>query len=377
MKSFGKKRLSSVAIILAAALAMTAGCLGPADGDGGKLSVVCTVFPQYDWVREILGEDGAERFELTLLIGSRIDLHSYSPSVGDIAKVKTCDVFIHVGGASDVWVEGILRDANPDMAVINLMDTLGDDVLMMGHDHDECDCECLCGDGAHGHDDGPEGCDPDCGCDAGHGHDDGDAHDGHDRDCDCGGVGHGHGEGDGEDGADEHVWLSLRHAMALCRAIAATLSEVDPDGADAYAANLEGYLGRLEALDSEYAASVGSAKARALVFADRFPFLYMFADYGLGHEAAFKGCSAETEASFSVIASLAGAVDRLGLRYVMVTESSDQSIARTVVSEAAGTGRKILVLDSMQSVTSDDVAKGMTYLSIMERNLAVLMEALS
>jgi len=154
------------------------------------------------------------------------------------------------------------------------------------------------------------------------------------------------------------------------------LSEVDPGSAQAYKANYEAYTKQLSALDAEYQAAVASAPTTALVFADRFPFYYLMDDYGLTHYAAFDGCSAETEASFATIISLANRVDQLGLSSIMVTESSNQSIAKTVINETKEKNHQILVLDAMQSVTSADVRDGATYLSIMQSNLAVLKEAL-
>ena len=294
---------------------------------GERISIVSTIFPQYDWVRQIIGEENMHRFELTLLIDTLTDLHSYNPSVRDILTVKTSDVFIYVGGDADRWVDDVLNaaDANPDIVAIGLIETLGDLVILdYDHDHDECDEE----------------------------HEDDEPH------------------------ADEHVWLSLRLAQINCIAIAEMLAGLDPDNAEAYMANLSEYIGKLSVLDSEYQAVVDAAGFTAMVFASRFPFRYMAEDYGLDYYAAFSGCSAETDASFATIISLANRLNQLGLGAVLVTECSDQSIAETVIYNSESKNQSILVLDAMQSVTAADVQNGASYTAIMESNLAVLREAL-
>jgi len=374
----------SVAFLFAAALA--SGCQAPDGQDskpapgrtptGARLSIVCTIFPQYDWVRQILGDEAAG-MELTLLQGSKVDLHNYQPSVADIVKVSTCDLFIYIGGESDKWADAALKQSeNPDMVTIRLMDLLADSekhgegaegIIQDDEDHD--------GDGDdHGDDDGHDrsnGEDEDHSDGDEEDHDDEyDDHDGDEEDHDDDEEDHHHDE------FDEHVWLSLRNAAVFCKAIAEEISALDPGNAGTYAANLEAYLGRLSALDAQYREVTSSASTRILLFGDRFPFRYLAEDYGLAFYAAFPGCSAETEASFQTIVTLAERVDEHGLRFVMVTESTDQSIARTIISNTATGDQRILVLDSMQSATATDLANGKNYLSLMESNLEVLREAL-
>ncbi|MCL2081545.1 MAG: metal ABC transporter substrate-binding protein [Oscillospiraceae bacterium] len=300
-----------------------------------RLSVVCTIFPQYDWVRQILG-GRAEDFDLTFLLDNRIDLHNYQPSVDDIVKISTCDLFIYVGGESDEWAESVLHSAaNPDMIVINLMEILGDDLKLeeLGIEENT---------GGHGHD---------------HGHD----HDG---------------DEEHEDEYDEHVWLSLRHAQTFCAVITDALSSLDPVNAEEYQSNMAAYVRVLSALDAEYTAAVDAAPVKTMLFGDRFPFRYLADDYGIAYLAAFSGCSAETEASFETVIFLAEKVNELNLNTVMVTESSDQAIAKTVIGSTKDKNQQILVLDSLQSVTAGDARGGASYLSVMEKNLNVLKEAL-
>lgn len=304
------------------------------DPQGKRLQIVTTIFPEYDWVKEILG-DNAGNAEVTMLLDNGVDLHSYQPAADDILKISTCDMFLYVGGESDEWVEDALQEVmNKDMRVINLLDVLGDAVK------EEEVVE---------------------GMEAGHEEDNEE------------GEGSDHGEAPEY---DEHVWLSLKNARLFCNAIADALAEIDPDNTTAYRANADAYNKKLEQLDAEYQAAVESAAQKTLLFGDRFPFRYLADDYGLSYYAAFAGCSAETEASFETITFLAGKVDELGMKTVLTVEKSDQKIANTVIQNTQNKDQQILALDSMQSVTSGDISDGTTYLSIMESNLSILKEAL-
>ena len=300
-----------------------------ASQSGSKpLKIVTTIFPEYDWVREILG-DKADHAEVTMLLDNGVDLHSYQPTADDIIKISDCDLFIYVGGESDGWVEDTLKEAaNKDMQVINLLDVLGEQVkeeeVVEGMEAEEEESE---------DEDEPE--------------------------------------------YDEHVWLSLKNTETLCNAITDTLEEIDPANKDAYAANAASYLEKLAALDGEYQTVVDHATRKTVLFGDRFPFRYLVDDYGLSYYAAFAGCSAETEASFETISFLAGKVDELGLPCVLTIEGAQHKIAETIVQNSAAKNQSILTLDSMQSTTSADAANGTTYLSVMESNLDVLKQALN
>lgn len=304
-------------------------------GDSDKLQIVTTIFPIYDWVQNILGEE-APHAEVTMLLDNGVDLHSYQPTVEDIMKISTCDLFIYVGGESDAWVSDALKEAvNPDMVVVNLLELLGDSVkeeeLKEGMQESE-----------HEHE-----------------HAEGEAHE-HEEEAEY----------------DEHVWLSLRNAEVLCEKIEQALEEIDPDCADIYQKNLETYSGKLQALDAEYETMISKAPVKTLLFGDRFPFRYLVDDYGLDYYAAFVGCSAETEASFETITFLAGKVNELSLHAVLTIEGGDGRIAETIVKTSTAKDAKVLSLNSMQSVTTKDVQAGSTYLSMMEENLKVLEEAL-
>ena len=199
---------------------------------------------------------------------------------------------------------------------------------------------------------------------------------GHDHDED---EDHEHEEGEEhehEEEKDEHVWLSLKNAEVLVNAISKSLQELDPDNKDTYATNAAAYIEKLSALDGEYQAAVDAATYKTVLFGDRFPFRYLVDDYGLSYYAAFVGCSAETEASFETVSFLAKKVDELKLPCVLTIEGAQHKISETIVQNTAEKNQKVLTMDSMQSTTSKDVANGTTYLSVMEKNLSVLKEAL-
>ena len=336
------KKIIALLLVLLMTAGMLAGCGKQKDDDTtdttDKLSIVTTIFPEYDWVRQILG-DKADNADVTMLLDNGVDLHSYQPTADDIVKISDCDLFIYVGGESDGWVEDALKNAtNKDMKVVNLLEVLGDKVkneeVVEGMQEEE-----------HEHEDGEE-------------HEEGEEH-------------------EHEEEADEHVWLSLKNAEVLVGTISNALQEVDPGNKEAYAANADAYVKKLSALDAEYQAAVDNAARKTVLFGDRFPFRYLVDDYGLNYYAAFVGCSAETEASFETISFLAKKVDELKLPCVLTIEGKNHKIAETIVKNTAPKSQKILTMDSMQSTTSKDVASGTTYFSVMEKNLAVLKEALA
>ncbi len=312
-----------------------------AAADKDKIRIVTTIFPEYDWVMNILGDNPASA-EVTMLLDNGVDLHSYQPTADDILKISTCDLFIYVGGESDEWVEDALAEAtNKDMAVLNLLDVLGDSVkeeeVVEGMQEEE-----------HDHEESGD----------------------HEKDEDE----HEHGEEEAE--YDEHVWLSLRNAAALVQSISDSIQGIDPDNAGIYKSNTSAYIEKLNSLDEKYKTAVSDTSFHTILFGDRFPFRYLVDDYALDYYAAFVGCSAETEASFETIMFLAGKVDELGLPAVMTIEGKDHRIAETIVQNTKAKDQQILSMDSMQGTTSGDVKNGVTYLSVMESNLAVLKDAL-
>lgn len=348
------KNAISILLSLALTIGLLTGCstASPAESGSKKLRIVTTIFPEYDWVRQIVG-DHADHVELTMLLDDGVDLHSFQPTADDIVTISNCDLFLYTGGESDAWVEDALANAaNTDLVAMNLMEVLGDGVkteeMVEGMQESE-----------HHHHEENEHYEE-------HDHEQDDEHH---EDCDhTSECTHSH--------DDEHIWLSLKHAALLCDAIADTLSTIDPEHQEVYGQNADAYIQKLRDLDGQYQDAVDAASTHTLLFADRFPFRYLADDYGLSYYAAFSGCSAETEASFETVTFLAGKVDELSLPCVLTIEGATHQIARTVVDNTCTKSQEILVLDSMQSVTAADVERGATYLGIMEQNLEILKTAL-
>ncbi len=335
-------------LVMLFAVAFCTTACGTAPEEDGRLRVVAAVFPLYDWTSEIIG-DATQDVELTLLVNNGTDLHSYQPSASDLINISTCDVFLYVGGASDVWVEDALKNiTNPDMQVINLMEVLGSGAMEeeivagMQHAHEEHD--------THEHSDGAA-------------HED-ETHEAEDT--------HNHESGS----YDEHVWLSLNNAILFVNHISEVLETADAENAERYRSNADAYVDRLKALEAEYRNTIEQAETDTLLFCDRFPFRYLTEDYGLEYYAAFPGCSAETEASFATIAFLAEKLEELQLPAVITIEGADNKIAETVIQNTKSKNQTIVSLDSLQSVSKKDIEEGITYLSVMEKNLSVLKQVL-
>lgn len=341
-----KKRISIILAVVMALLCLAACGQNKSkySSKNDKIKVITTIFPEYDWVREIAGENS--NVDITMLLDNGVDLHSYQPTAEDIMKISSCDMFIYVGGESDEWVEDALKESvNKNMKVINLMDVLKDTVkteeAMPGMQSEEMD-------------NWPTYYP--AGMTSNEIKEDMLEHE--------------------EKEYDEHVWLSLRNAEKLCDAITDSLCDIDSENKNVYSTNAAVYKNKLKELDDQYQNVVKNSTNKTLLFGDRFPFRYMVDDYGLKYYAAFAGCSAESEASFETISFLAKKVDELGLKNVMTIEKSDKKIANTIISNTNNKNQKIFELNSLQSTTSKDVKNGVTYLSVMKSNLNVLKEAL-
>ena len=291
----------------------------------GKIKVLATIFPAYDWARNLAA--GSDSIYVDMLLKDGVDMHSYQPSASDIVKISTADIFIYVGGESDAWVKKALENADNDkMLVINLMESIKGFVkteehvegMQESHEHEEHE-------------------------------------------------GEGHDEEEAE--YDEHIWLSLTNAIACSNEISRVFMEKDESNAQIYMANLVSYVDKLAALKQEYINAFGE---KTIIVCDRFPFLYLTDEFGIKYYAAFAGCSAESEASFDTIAFLSVKLHNLNTPTVFVTESSDKKIAKTVISSAKVKDCKITVLDSMQSTTFKQAQKGADYLEIMRANLEAL-----
>ncbi len=323
------KKLISFALCALFVLALFAACgktetptpEDPTEPAATGLNVVCSIFPQYDVCRALMGGKG----ELSILLDSKTDLHSYSPTTEDILKISNSDLFIYIGGESDTWADGVISTAaNENLQTMKLIDLVSavEEELLPGMEAEEEE------------------------------------------------------EGEEEEGPeyDEHVWTSLNNMIAITEAIRDKLCEMDSVNADVYTANASDYITKLADLETRYAETIANAKTKTLVFADRYPFRYLADDYDLNCYGAFAGCSAESEASFETMTNLVEAVKTNGLHYVLKIEGSDGKVADTVASQS---GAQIRTLNSCQSVSAEDSENGVTYLSIMEDNLAVLQEVLN
>lgn len=309
--------MKRVLSVLLALLLLTALCAcGAAPAERGERKIVTTIFPIYDWTKNLLGSRASDT-DLILLLDDGVDMHSFQPSVSDLITLTDCDLLIYVGGESDEWIDKALADnPNPARRELRLMDVLGERVL------EETLVEGM--------------------------------------------------EGVAEDAPDEHIWLSLKNAQRLCEAISEELKAADPAHSGDYTSACADYTGKLAALDEEYRAAVDAAPRHTLLFADRFPFRYLTEDYGLDYYAAFAGCAAETEASFVTVIFLAEKANELGLPYLCQVETSDGRLAESVIQTAGRGDLGVLTLHSMQGKVG-----GESYLSLMEQNLNILKEALN
>lgn len=300
-----------------------------------SIQIVTTIYPIYDWVNQILGENPGN-IQVKLLMDNGVDLHSYQPSADDIVQITTCDLFLYVGGESEEWVEDATRDPiNKQQSLIKLLDVLGSQAKIEEHQEGMEEEE---------HD---------------HEHEHEEEHD------------HEH-----EEEYDEHIWLSLKNAMLLVESIEQQIEQLDGANAEVYRNNADAYIASLKELDTQYQEVVDQATFNTLVFADRYPFRYLLDDYGLNYYAAFAGCSAETAASFQTITFLAQKVDELQLHSVIKIEGSKTKLAETVIENTEKKNQQILVMDSIQSVSEQRIQEGVSYLRIMEDNLEVLKQAL-
>lgn len=306
-----------------------------------KVSIVATIYPQYDWLKNILGSR-LDSVNLNLLIKNGTDLHSYKPSAQDIAAIASADMVVYVGGESDEWIEKALKATPKEGRVqVNLMEALGDRVK------EEEVVEGMQAEEEHHHEHGEEA----------------EEHEHHE-----------HGE---EAENDEHIWLSLKNAKILVRALANAIAKVDSTNATEYHMNAALYVAKISALDAQYRAATDSAHFKTILFGDRFPFRYLVDDYGIKYFAAFVGCSAESEASFETVAFLAGKMDSLALPAIFTIDESNGKIARAILDASKKSKETpVLTLNSMQSMTDAQMQSGVDYLSVMQSNLEVLKKAI-
>lgn len=298
-------------------------CSKKNESSATKKTIVCTIFPQYDWISSILGENSS--FELSYLLTKGTDLHSYQPTVADLVKVSQADIFVYVGGESDLWVKNALHNVkNKNQIAVNMIELLGDyareETEIPGAQIEELDDE------------------------------------------------------DAEEGVeyDEHVWVSVKNAIFYTEAFTEIICQLDPENKLLYKKNAESYCKELSLLHKAYEELFDSVENPAILLGDRFPFLYFAEDYNLKYFAAFSGCSAETEASFSTIINLANILSEQNLSTVFILENSSPKLANQIIENSESKSCKVMILNSMQSVTDKDVKNGTSYLSLTKENLEAL-----
>lgn len=294
----------------------------------GKISIVTTIFPYYDFVRQLAGD----KADIRLLLSPGSDPHSYEPTPSDIVAIENCDLFIYNGGESDEWVDGVLSSIeNKNVKVMKMMEyvTLRHE-QSMDHNHEHAEHEDM--------DDNDEG----------HDHEEGEEY-------------------------DEHIWTSIRNAERMSASIADELISVDSKNSDYYNEKKADYISSLDSLDKKFTEVTNNKKRDTLVFGDRFPFLYFVSDYNLGYECAFPGCSHETEPSTAVVSHLIDFTRENNIPVVFYLELSSGKIAQIISEDSSA---KTMQFSSCHNVTKEDFENGATYISVMKQNLEALKEAL-
>ncbi|MDR1805891.1 MAG: metal ABC transporter substrate-binding protein [Clostridium sp.] len=316
------KKILIIALALVLCTAALAGCdVKPAEDDG-KISVVATIFPEYDFVRAIAGD----KVNTTMLLSPGAEAHSYEPMPEDIQKIQSCDLFIYVGGESDSWVGTILDSMDTSgMKIITLMDCVEvvEEEIVEGMQEETEEAP---------------------------------------------------GEGSEEPEYDEHVWTSPRNAKMIVQKISDALCELDVENAEEYKANTSEYLGKLDELDALFKQTVDGGVRKTIIFGDRFPFRYLADAYGLKYFAAFPGCSTETEPSAKTVAFLIDKVKAENIPVVFHIQLSNERMANAIAEQ---TGASVLLLHSCEGITKADFDAGKSYIDIMSANVDALREALS
>ena len=313
------KKIISIIIIAVMLLCGLCGCGNKSSENDGRLKVVATIFPAYDFTRQISGD----LIDLEMLLAPETESHSFEPTLQDIAAVQSCDLFIYIGGESEAWADKVLSTIDTsEITVLRLMDYV----------------------------------EPLCAEDDGHIHEHGHEHDG------C----------EGE--FDDHIWTSPKNAALMVCAIQDALCAIDAENADSYIETTGLYLNELSSLDKQLTELTAQAARHTIIFAERFPFRYLAADYGLDYHAAFSGCGGDTEPSLATIASLVDIIESEKIPVVFFIEFSDETVADTICQS---TGAKKLLLHSCHNLTREELNGGANYVDLMQQNIENLREALN
>ena len=312
------KRIMAAVLLLCLALSLAAcGQSETVRETAAPVSIVTTVFPAYDFARQIAGE----RAEVSLLVPPGAESHSFEPTARDMIRVQECTLFFCNGGESEAWVDDLLAEQPVEtLRMLDCVEALEEEEKEgMQELHEEHEDE----------DEGPE--------------------------------------------YDEHVWTSPVNAQRICTALCERLCDLDPEGESLYRANLERYCGELQLLDAAFRKTVDEGGHRTVVFADRFPVRYFVEEYGLEYFAAFPGCADDTEPAARTVAFLIDRVREEQLPAVFYIEFSNEKMADVVCED---TGCRKLLFHSCHNVSAADLENGVTYLQLMWGNVSALKEAL-
>lgn len=311
MEDIKLKRFLSLLLIAIVFLLSLSACTNTTQKDNGKINIVATIFPQYDFARQIVGE----KANLRMLIPPAGESHTYEPTPQDIISIEEADIFLYIGGESDSWVDSILDSVDTQKTkIIKLIDyvtTVNEEIVEgMEKDNDTDETE-----------------------------------------------------------IDEHIWTSPQNAIKMVNAISETICQADKQNAEFYRTNTEKYIHQLNELDQQFKDVVDKSMRKELIFGDRFPLRYFTETYHLNYYAAFPGCSSETEPSASTIAFLTDKVRKDNIQVILKIELSNATVAETIAKE---TNTKVMTFYSCHNLSKKDFDNGETYLSLMTRNVATL-----
>lgn len=328
-----------ICILLIGIISLTGCVMDTTLQNDDEISIVCCGFSEYDWVRNITAN--VDNINLILLPRNGVELHSFQPTPKDALDIKTADIIIYSGGESSKSIENIVNGNDGCSAVlIDCTDIIGDNIVYENHIHtDDCNHSEIYE--THDHN--------------------------HESDAD---------ENSEHSEIDEHLWLSLRNASLICDYIKSELMTIDENNKDTYSENADEYISQLNMLDVKYSQILKNSSKNEVVFADRFPFIYLLNDYDICYTAAFPGCSTEINSSFKTIISLAEKIRSVNSDKIIVLENSTTSIA-SAVDEIVPFNLEILEMNSLQAVNEEQIKNGLSYLSVMEENLNILTQALN
>ncbi|MBQ9940035.1 MAG: zinc ABC transporter substrate-binding protein [Clostridia bacterium] len=291
--------------------------------ENDDVTIICTAYPQYDWIRQIIGDCNND-INLVLLLKGGNDIHSYQPSAEDIMRISQCSMVVALGTESEKWIyDTVENNPSNNTIVVSLIEELGDNAIHSNSEH---------------------------------------YHNGQET------IHH-------TEDVDEHVWISYKNAGVLCEVVCKYIIGLDNENREEYTNNLNVYLEKLQKADEEFKNKIEQTKSDTLIFADRFPFRYFIEDYGLNYLAAFEGCSADCEVSFETLISLSECVDLTGANAVFTVDNSDGKIANTVIENTKSKNAQILNLNSMQYFSNE--MYDTSFLSVMAENSEKIIKALN